>query len=217
MLENLISSLGTVIFVVPAILIAITIHEASHAFAAYRLGDMTAKSLGRLSLNPLVHLDPMGTAMIIFTVINGFGIGWGKPVPVNPYRLQMSPKTGMAIVSAAGPASNILTAFVLALPLRTGWFDYGEGWLWLMVYYLILISIGLAVFNLLPLPPLDGFKVAVGVLPGAAGRSFAQLEQYGPALLLLILFADWFFRLGILWTVLSPLRRLVQALVFGTF
>jgi Zn-dependent protease len=205
----------TILYVIPAILIAITIHEASHALAAYRLGDHTSKALGRLSLNPLVHLDPMGTIMIVFTAINGFGIGWGKPVPVNPYRLRMGPKTGMAIVSAAGPASNIATAFLLVLPERMGLASYGYDTFGTLVYYLVAVSIGLAVFNLLPLPPLDGFKVALGVLPGAAGASLARLEQYGPGLLLLVLFADWFLNVGILSTLLRPLRLVVQALVFG--
>ncbi|MHB1414666.1 MAG: site-2 protease family protein [Chloroflexota bacterium] len=209
-------NLDALIYIIPAILIAITIHEFSHAFVANWLGDPTAKLLGRISPNPLRHLDPMGTIMIVFTAIAGFGIGWGKPVPVNPFRLRMGGKTGMAVVSAAGPVSNILTAFLLVLPARLGWISYGYDPLGQVVLYTVAISMGLAVFNLLPLPPLDGFKVALGLLPMAAARGFARLEEYGPAVLLLILFGDWTLHLGILSTLLSPLRMVVQGLVFGT-
>jgi Zn-dependent protease len=153
------------LYVIPAILIAITIHEFSHALAATALGDYTAKSLGRLTFNPLKHLDPVGTIMIMFTAIAGVGIGWGKPVPVNPYNLRIGAKTGMALVSVAGPVSNILTAVILVLPLRLGYNLYTNETVLLVVYYTVAISIGLAVFNLLPLPPLDGFSVALGALP----------------------------------------------------
>lgn len=207
--------LETLIYAIPAILIAITIHEFSHAAAAYVLGDSTAKSHGRLSLNPLVHLDPLGTIMILFTAIAGFGIGWGKPVPVNPYRLRPGSRSGMAIVSAAGPVSNLLTAFLLVLPVRADLFGYGAGPLGSLVVSLVFLSIGLAVFNLLPLPPLDGFAVALGILPAQLAQGLARLGQYGPGVLLLILVADSWLRVGILSTLLRPLYSLAQAIVFG--
>ncbi len=203
------------LYTIPAILIAITIHEFSHAAAAYALGDNTAKAEGRLSLNPLVHLDPLGTLMILFTAVAGFGIGWGKPVPVNPYRLRLGSRTGMAIVSAAGPLSNLLTAFLLVLPVRADLFGYGSGPVGSLVIALVLLSIGLAVFNLLPLPPLDGFAVALGILPPDLARGLARLGQYGPGVLLLILVADSWLRLGILATLMRPLYSLAQAIVFG--
>lgn len=202
-------------YILPAILIAITIHEFSHAAAAYALGDRTAKSMGRLSLNPMVHLDPMGTIMIVFTAIAGVGIGWGKPVPVNPYNLRYGGRTGMALVSAAGPASNLLTAFVIALPLRANPFAYDVEPFAGFALALLGISIGLAAFNLLPLPPLDGFAVALGILPRPLAQSFGQLAQYGPGVLLLILFADWTLHLGILSTLMRPLFLVAQILVFG--
>lgn len=207
--------LERLLYVIPALLIAITIHEFSHAFAAYRLGDSTAKALGRLTLNPLRHLDPVGTIMILFTAVAGVGIGWGKPVPVNPYNLRINPKNGMALVSLAGPVSNILTAFILVLPFRLGIEVYTNATVLLIVYYTIAISIGLAVFNLLPLPPLDGFSVAIGALPYRFARVFARLEQIGPGLLMLLLLASWYTPFNLLGLLLSPLRRVVEMLVFG--
>jgi Zn-dependent protease len=106
--------------IIVAVLVAIDVHECCHAWVADRLGDPTARNLGRVSLNPLVHLDPLGTLMIFLTAITGFGIGWGKPVPVDPYRLRHGPTTGMGIVSLAGPAANLTTAAVLAIPFRLG-------------------------------------------------------------------------------------------------
>ncbi len=203
------------ILVIPAILIAITIHEFSHALAAFSLGDYTAKYQGRVSLNPLRHLDPLGTVMILFTAIAGFGIGWGRPVPVNPNNLRTGPKTGMALVSFAGPGSNILTAFLLALPLRENPLAYGSGTAADLVFTLIYLSIGLGVFNLIPLPPLDGFAIALGLLPWSLARYLQQLAVYGPGVLLLIIFADSFLRIGILSVVMRPLLMLAQTMVFG--
>lgn len=201
------------ILVIPAILVAITIHEFSHAAAAYALGDSTAKHQGRLSLNPLVHLDPLGTIMIFITAITGVGIGWGRPVPINPYRMRVSPRAGMALTSLAGPASNILTAFVLWLPQRADRFFYNDlGFAGDMVVFLVLISIGLGAFNLLPLPPLDGFSVALGILPRAAAETLGRLAQYGPGVLLLVLFLDWYTPIPVLGTLLRPLFRLAGAI-----
>ncbi len=202
-------------YIVAAILIAITIHEFSHAFIAYQLGDGTAKALGRVSLNPLVHLDPFGTIMIILSVFSQFGIGWGKPVPVNPSYLKPNPKTGMALVSAAGPLSNILTAFVLFLPVRLDLFSYDNDAIAALVQYIIMWSIGLGAFNLLPLPPLDGFSIALGILPRSLAFSFGRLAQYGIGPLMLIIIADSYFHLGILQVVLGPVYSAIGALVTG--
>ena len=139
-------------------LVAITIHEFAHAWAANRLGDRTATALGRLSLNPLRHLDPLGTLMLLTA-----GIGWGKPVPVNPYNLRNGPKAGMAVTSLAGPLSNLLLAAALSVPLRLGLAPFtiwgasallpslGE-----LLLTVIIMNIGLAIFNLIPIAPLDG-------------------------------------------------------------
>ena len=207
--------LESLLYAIAAILIALTIHEASHAFAAYRLGDPTAKTLGRLSLNPLVHLDPMGTILIVFTMLAGFGIGWGKPVPVDPRYLRPNPKTGMALVSLAGPLSNVLTAFVLYLPVRLGMDVYTSDIAAGLAGTLMQLSIWLACFNLIPLPPLDGFSVLLGLLPPGPARSFGRLAQYGLGPIMLIVIADSYFHLGILQAVLLPMARLVSGLVMG--
>ena len=103
-----------------SLLIAIDVHEFAHAWMANELGDSTARYYGRLSLNPLVHLDPMGTMMMVFSIFYGFGIGWGKPVPVNPVYLRKGPRVGMGLVSAAGPLSNLVLAAIVAVPIRLG-------------------------------------------------------------------------------------------------
>lgn len=179
--------LGTVQFIL-AILLAITVHEASHAYSAYRLGDKTARALGRVTLNPIAHLDPLGTVMMIWSALSGFGFGWGKPVPINPNNMRgVGPKTGMALSAFAGPAANLVTAGILSLPLR---FDlipsYG---LWEFVLILAMVNVFLALFNLIPIPPLDGFSVLMGFLPNREAAALSQLAQYGPLLLLLLVFA----------------------------
>ena len=185
-----------------ALLIAITVHEASHALAASRLGDSTAKHLGRLSLNPLKHLDPVGTLMLFLV-----GFGWGKPVQHNPNGLKMSPKTATLLVAAAGPLSNFAAAALLAIPLKMGWVPYinplsnipavifrlqvqtpGE-YLGLFLTGAVYLNVVLGVFNLLPLPPLDGYNVALGILPRDLSNTLAKINQYGLGPLFLLLFA----------------------------
>lgn len=176
-----------------ALLIAISVHEFSHALIAYWQGDDTAKNQGRLSLNPLVHLDPIGT-LLLFIV----GFGWGKPVPVNPYGLRRGPISGMALVSLAGPLSNLVAAglFGLAAKLSGGVPD--------IISYIVFFNIILALFNLIPLPPLDGFKIALGILPPRLSYSFSKIEAYGPMLLVLVIVVDNFTNLGILSRILGP-------------
>lgn len=167
---------------IPGVLVAITFHEFAHGYAAYKLGDNTAKNEGRLSLNPLDHLDPIGTLMLLLA-----GFGWGKPVHVNPmqYTRKISMEKGEAIVSVAGPLTNIVLAFVLAL-------IYGALVKFASVEFLvstvgniiklilasaISINIGLGVFNLIPLPPLDGSKIIMPFLPYNAKQWFRSNEQ----------------------------------------
>ncbi|HUE75522.1 MAG TPA: site-2 protease family protein [Chloroflexota bacterium] len=186
-----------------ALIIALTVHEAAHAFASYKLGDNTARSLGRLSLNPLVHLDPLGTVMIIFMSVIGFGIGWAKPVPVNPYKLRVGPRTGMAIVAAAGPASNILLAAIFSTIWRQGI----AGDLEPLLLTVVVVNVTLAVFNMIPIPPLDGFKVLMGLVPSRIAYTMAPLEQYGPVLLLLLVFMGGGILRSILTTFGAPIMR----------
>lgn len=210
---------GTVV----ALLVAITVHEFSHALIAFRLGDSTALRLGRLSLNPLAHLDPAGTVLLFLV-----GFGWGKPVPVNPYFLTGGARAGMAVVALAGPLSNLLTAAVFALPVRLGvmaWhspFSYrlfaqvNPQWLIADIIGLIVFyNLILAAFNLIPLAPLDGFKVALGILPKEISSSYAKLEQYGPAILFAVIGLGYFTDLNVLWGVLGPLVNAFAFLLVG--
>ncbi|HEY2916393.1 MAG TPA: site-2 protease family protein [Candidatus Limnocylindrales bacterium] len=175
--------------VVIAMLLLVTLpfHEFAHALAAYRLGDSTARLFGRLTLDPRVHLDPVGALLLVFTVIFGFGLGWAKPTPVNPMNLRYG-KWGEAIVAAAGPLSNLALAIAAAIPLRfilatNLHIDFLETVLLLFVVYNVLLM----VFNLIPIPPLDGSKVLYALLdPRTAYTVRPMLEQYGPMLLLLL-------------------------------
>lgn len=167
---------------VPGVLLAITFHEFAHGYAAYKLGDNTAKNEGRLSLNPLDHLDPIGTLMLLFA-----GFGWGKPVHVNPsnYTRKLSMEKGEAIVSVAGPLTNILLAFLLALVYQALIkFASAEflvstvgNIIKLIIAAAISTNIGLGVFNLIPLPPLDGSKIIMPFLPYNAKQWFRNNEQ----------------------------------------
>jgi Zn-dependent protease len=175
-------------FLFPALILSLSVHELAHAWVAYLLGDTTAKSQGRLTLDPRAHLDPMGTLMLILTVIIGFGIGWARPVPVNPWRLRIGPRFGMAVVGIAGPVANVLIAFV-AIQL---FHALGRSGLPVDVVDLLarlaVLNVFLAVFNMIPIPPLDGYRVLLGILPGPVANTFAQIEPYGPMILLLVVF-----------------------------
>lgn len=192
--------LPRLIIIIIAVLIAIDVHECCHAWVAAELGDPTAKSLGRVSLNPIVHLDPLGTLMILITAATGFGIGWGKPVPVDPYRLRYGPRVGMGIVSLAGPSANLATAALLAIPFRMG--ATLPPILLELLFIVSMVNIGLAIFNLLPLPPLDGYGVLMGVLGSIRASwayrcsyALARYERYGPMILLLVIIGDRFIPL----------------------
>ena len=191
-----------------AIAVAIAVHEFSHALAATALGDDTARRQGRLSLNPLAHLDPMGT-LFLFLV----GFGWGKPVPVSEWRLRGGLR-GMAKVALAGPVSGLVAAGLAGLVVRgTG---LGQGSILKeMLVWVVQFNILLAMFNLIPLPPLDGFRVAVGFLPRSLSLSFQRLEYYGIVPLLLLLIVDNFLGLGILWGIIRPGMNFFERLFLG--
>ncbi|MBI4200441.1 MAG: site-2 protease family protein [Chloroflexi bacterium] len=203
-----------------ALLVSITVHEFSHALLALGLGDRTAQRMGRLSLNPLRHLDPWGT-LLLFLV----GFGWGKPVPVNPNSLRGGLR-GMAIVAAAGPVANGVGALLLALPIRAGVVGWqppfavdllggAESFVAGLLATTIFLNLLLAIFNLLPFFPLDGAKVVLGLLPRNLSAKVARWEAYGPALLLVLITVDMVTRLGILRTLLGPVVNYAGELIVG--
>lgn len=207
------------------LVIGITVHEASHAWSASRLGDPTARYQGRVTLNPLAHLDPLGSLMMLYSLLGGFGIGWGKPTPVNPLYLRYGPRTGLALVAIAGPISNILTAMVFAVPLRLAPSMGIELPLGLMIFFysIVMANLGLAVFNVIPIPPLDGFSVLLGLLSQIRQRwshelsaQLHRLESYGPMVLLVVLMVDYAMPgRGILGTLIIPPLQLLSRLILG--
>lgn len=172
-------SIWTLIPLVVILLVGFPIHELAHAWVAHRLGDDTAARLGRLTLNPLAHLDPLGSIMLLVA-----GIGWAKPVPVNPYRLQHGSRVGHAIVAAAGPVSNLLMASLVAIPWRLGAFEGVSSNVLRMIYTFALVNIALFLFNLIPLAPLDGNSILRGLVGERGARALEPLRVYGPMILL---------------------------------
>lgn len=185
-----------------ALIVGIGFHEFSHAYMADSLGDRLPARQGRVTLNPMAHLDPAGTAMIMF-----IGFGWGKPVQFNPFGLRVSPKAATLLVSLAGPMSNFVAAAVLAIPIKLGLVPYinplsnlpasiwslqvqtAEQHIGLFLTGAVYLNVILGVFNLIPVHPLDGFKVVLGLLPDDLAQEWAKLGQYGIGILLVILFA----------------------------
>ncbi len=186
-MEAIGSFLQEAVYRVPALLIAITFHEVAHGWVAYRLGDPTAKYHGRLTLNPIPHIDPMGALMLLI-----FRFGWAKPVPVNPMYFRGDRRRGMVLVALAGPAINFILAFVVAalvamvlsyMPM-TGFAIFLLNFLLMLMIY----NVFLGMFNLLPVPPLDGSKILSNLLPRSFSSFFAQIEQYGFFILILLIF-----------------------------
>lgn len=185
-------------------LVAVTFHEFMHAYVANRLGDATGRLFGRLTLNPLAHIDPMGLLFLIL-----FRFGWGKPVPVNYSRLQGGRQGGVA-VALAGPATNFVIAAIFALPFRAGNADFLGPDYQTILEYVVYFNVLLGIFNLIPLPPLDGSKVVYGLVPGRLAWNWTRFELIGPFLLLLVLFYQPFQRL-LGQTVVTVFRLFVGA------
>lgn len=198
------------------LLIAFTIHEFSHAWTADRFGDSTPRSNGRLTLNPIAHLDLMGSLMLIFA-----GFGWAKPVPVNLYALQRASPSAPMWVSLAGPGSNFLMAILAAVPIRAGLvspYDYTGGMLptpGLFLYQFIFTNLALMLFNLIPLAPLDGEKIADYFFPPSWARFLDQIRPYGPLILLAIIFLPGFFGIDIIGAVMGPPLNALTRLLLG--
>jgi len=204
-------SLSQTIALAIVLVIAFSVHECAHAWTAYQLGDPTARDQGRLTLDPRAHLDVLGTIMVL-----AVGFGWAKPVPVNPHNLRHGPKTGMAMVAVAGPLSNLIMAAIAAVPYRMmgmGEPIFTSGLIpnpqELLLTFIWLNTV-LLVFNLLPIAPLDGFNVLVGLPPYPASESLRKLASAGPLILLLLVFLG-----GNLFTslVIGPTRFLVGLLI----
>lgn len=205
------------------LIISIVLHEVSHGYAADALGDPTARLQGRLSLNPLKHLDPFGSVILpILTSFSGFWFGWAKPVPFNPHNLRHK-RSGEFLIALAGPASNLLVAFIFGLVIRlfaAGDFGsaipaaligaFGSSFIGALVQVsatIVSINVMLAVFNLVPLPPLDGSKLLFALLPPRHARFRAALESYGPFFMIIAVF--------VIWKALSPLIPLLFGLFAG--
>jgi Zn-dependent protease len=175
------------------ILISFPVHEFAHAWTAWRLGDSTARLFGRLTLNPIVHFDPLGGILLILSSLVGFGIGWAKPTPVNPNNLRGG-RWSEAMVAAAGPLSNLVLAAIGAVPFRAALAAYDNGTavpveLLDVLYDFVLINVALLLFNFVPVPPLDGSKVLYGLLtPRQQWQWRPVLEQYGILLLIAVAF-----------------------------
>ena len=182
---------ATIIARVIVLLIAFTIHELSHAVTANYLGDLTPRRQGRITLNPIRHLDPFGTIMLLIS-----GFGWAKPVMVNPNNMRGNPRTSMAIVAAAGPLSNLIMAAIAAIPFRLGVLsptDVSTGAVPSLEFVLtqfVWINLILAFFNLIPVPPLDGYKILLGLLPMEMAYRLQPLEQYGFMILIALTSID---------------------------
>jgi Zn-dependent protease len=216
MLFNL--NLPTLISRIFVLLTAFAVHEFAHAWAADRFGDPTPRNNGRLTLNPMAHLDPMGSLMLI-----AVGFGWAKPVPVNPFALARRSSAAMMWVSLAGPASNLLMALIAAIPFQLGLVSMFAAFtnpgailpsLDKLLYEFVFINLLLMLFNLIPLAPLDGEKILYYLLPISGQRFMDSIRPYGPLILLAVLFVGPLLGFNIIGSIIGPpLNALMSVLV----
>jgi Zn-dependent protease len=201
------------VIAIAALVVALTVHEYAHAYWATRLGDPTPRLQKRLTLNPLAHLDPFGSLLFLLA-----GFGWGRPVLTDPRSYQINPRIGMAQVAFAGPLSNIMLAMLMGLPVRFDLLDGGMAEpLAAFIAWSLRWNVLLAVFNMIPLAPLDGFKVLLGILPAQQAMSLARYEHIGPAVLMTIIFIDAFvpFHLNILGALIGPPSQFLMRVILG--
>ena len=184
------------------LLVSLTFHEAAHAWSADRLGDPTARMLGRVSLNPAVHIDPIGTIVFpLIAMVTGIPIiGWAKPVPVNTVNLREHWKRKYMLIAAAGPISNLILAAGAAIVVRILGFESAAGWIFQFLLFMVVINVLLAVFNMVPVPPLDGGNVLAGLLHGRAYEIFDSIRPYGFLILYGLLLS------GLLFRVVAPVQ-----------
>ncbi len=204
-----------IVSIAPGFLLAITVHEFTHGYIAYKFGDPTAKLAGRLTFNPISHLDPIGTIILVLTRM----IGWAKPVPVDP-RYFKNPRTDMLWVSLGGPAANLVSAAILAILIHVLIFITGGQLsgqistlilvpLYMILLFAVKINVVLAVFNLIPVPPLDGSKILSGLLPRRQAYEFEKLEPYGFIILIVLIFTN-----AINYIIWPPIR-IIEGLLLG--
>ncbi len=211
------NTIQLLIVLAPPLLLAITLHEVAHGWVALRCGDPTAKSQGRLSLNPLRHIDPVGTVLVpaLLAIFGGFIFGWAKPVPVNYHRLRQ-PKRDMAFVALAGPGANFIMALGWGLVMVIG-YHLQAGMAWLGEPLLLMggaginVNVMLGVLNLAPIPPLDGSRVLAGVLPDRAGEVMARMEPYGLIILVALIALGLF---NVLMPLVNSIRHFIMTLFF---
>lgn len=197
------------IILIPVLIFALSFHEFAHAWAAYRLGDSTAASYGRLTLNPLAHLDPFG-AIVLYLA----GFGWAKPVPVDARYLE-NPRRDMLWIALAGPVSNLIVAAVSGLLLRILWgggLINGSSVLTTVLVMSLQINLALAFFNFLPVPPLDGSRIMAGLIPARNQSWLYNLEIYGPRVLFGLILLGVFTGVSVIWWVIGPFIKLFMTI-----
>jgi len=217
--EYFLLTMLTILFWILAFVVAITVHEASHAFVADRLGDPTPRLDGRLSLNPLVHYDPIGTTLLLILVLLralGFPVipfGWAKPVRFDPYNLA-SPRRDSALISLAGPTSNLILATIISLIFRLTYSPFSPvSFLYGLALPFIVLNVALAIFNLIPIHPLDGGKILVGILPTRQAREAdIFLTRYGMIILLFLIFPT-FGGVSLISIIISPVINFLLKLL----